>query len=102
MTQYDFIKKFLPDPEEKLKQLIPDFDSQSGNMEYLSIMDFCDIYFEEALQSFMNKVCEEQRKICANDAKCRYNNDIFQSRTTSISSLVDSILNSPTPNLSDL
>lgn len=49
MTQYDFIKKFLPDHEEKLKQLIPDFDSQSGNMEYLSIMDFCDIYFEEAL-----------------------------------------------------
>ena len=35
MTQYDFIKKFLPDHEEKLKQLIPDFDSQSGNMEYL-------------------------------------------------------------------
>lgn len=66
MTQYDFIKKFLPDHEEKLKQLIPDFDSQSGNMEYLSIMDFCDIYFEEALKSFMNKVCEEQRKICAN------------------------------------
>lgn len=73
MTQYDFIKKFLPDHEEKLKQLIPDFDSQSGNMEYLSIMDFCDIYFEEALKSFMNKVCEEQRKICANDAKLYYN-----------------------------
>ncbi len=53
MTQYDFIKKFLPDHEEKLKQLIPDFDSQSGNMEYLSIMDFCDIYFEEALKSFI-------------------------------------------------
>lgn len=59
MTQYDFVKEFLPDYEKKLKQEIPDFDSQSGNMEYLSLMDFCDIYFEEALQSFMNKACEE-------------------------------------------
>lgn len=61
MTQYDFIKKFLPDHEEKLKQLIPDFDSQSGNMEYLSIMDFCDIYFEEALKSFMSTSILVQR-----------------------------------------
>lgn len=100
MTQYDFIKKFLPDHEEKLKQLIPDFDSQSGNMEYLSIMDFCDIYFEEALQSFMNKVCEEQRKICANDAKLYYN--FYFSSSPTPEKIEKVVKNSTTPNLYDL
>lgn len=98
MTQYDFIKKFLPDYEGKLKQEIPDFDSQSGNMEYLSLMDFCDIYFEEALQSFMNKACEEQRKICASDAKLYY---AFSSFPTP-EKIEEVVKNSTTPNLSDL
>lgn len=97
MTQYEFIKKFLLDYEEKLKQEIPDFDSQNGNMEYLSLMDFCDIYFKEALQSFMNKACEEQRKICANNAVYY----IFSSLPTS-EKIEKVVKNSTTPNLSDL
>lgn len=98
MTQYDFVKEFLPDYEKKLKQEIRDFDSQSGNMEYLSLMDFCDIYFEEALQSFMNKACEEQRKICANDARAYYTFSSFPTPEK----IEEVVKNSTTPNLSDL
>lgn len=102
MTQYDFIKQFLPDFEKKLLEEIPDYYSQRGNQSFLSLLHFSEKHFEEALQSFAENVCKKQREICASDAKCKYNNDIFQYKYTSIYSLVDSILNSPTPNISDL
>ncbi len=100
MTQEEFFKKFCPDYEKKLKEQVPPQEHLLTSI--FLVQQFYWTVFEESLQVFSDKLCEEQRKICVNDAKCRYNNDIFQSRTTSISSLVDSILNSPTPNLSDL
>lgn len=99
MTQYDFIKKFCPDYEKKMK-LFESEIVQSSNPVYHAAIE--DSMFEDSLQNFANKICDKQKEICASNAKCKYNNDIFQSSTTSISSLVDSILNSPTPNLSDL
>lgn len=34
MTQCDFIKKFLPEYDKKLKEEIPDFDSRRGNEHF--------------------------------------------------------------------
>ena len=91
MTQEEFVKKFCPDYEKRIKIVSSDM-----------VQSIEDEMFNDALQAFVRRLCEAQKEICASDAKCKYNNDIFQSSTTSVSSLVDSILNSPTPNLSNL
>lgn len=54
----------------------------------------------KALKSFMNKVCEEQRKICANDAKLYYN--FYFSSFPTPEKIEKVVKNSTTPNLSDL
>lgn len=43
-----------------------------------------------------------QKEICANDAKCKFNNDVFSSRSTSIYSIMDAILNAEQPKIEDL
>lgn len=97
MTQEEFIKKFCPDYEKKMK-LIESEVVQSSNPVYHAAIE--DSMFEEALQSFMNKVCEEQRKICANDAKLYYN---FYFSSFNIPEKIEKVVkNSTTPNLSDL
>lgn len=96
----NLLKSSSSTTRKKLKQEIPDFDSQNGNMEYLSLMDFCDIYFKEALQSFMNKACEEQRKIRANDAKLYYN--FYFSSFPTPEEIEEVVKSASTPNLSDL
>lgn len=78
MTQEEFVKKFCPDSM------------------------FEDSMFMEALQNFTNKICEAQKEICANDAKCKFNNDVFSSRSTSIYSIMDAILNAEQPKIEDL
>lgn len=100
MTQYDFIEQFLPNFEEKLIEEIPDYYSQRGNQSFLSLACFIEKHFEEALKSFMNKVCEEQRKICANDAKLYYN--FYSSSFPTPEKIEKVVKNSTTPNLSDL
>lgn len=97
MTQYDFIEHFLPNFEGKLLEEIPDYYSQTGNQSFLSLVCFIEKHFEEALQSFMNKVCEEQRKICANDAVYY----IFSSLPTS-EKIEKVVKNASAPDLSDL
>lgn len=98
MTQYDFIEQFLPDFEEKLLEEIPDYYSQVGDQSFLSLVCFIEKHFEEALQSFMNKACEEQRKICANDARVYYTFSSFPTPEK----IEEVVKNSTTPNLSDL
>lgn len=100
MTREEFFKKFCPGYEKKLEEQVPPQEHLLTSI--FLVQKFYRTVFEESLQVFSGKLREEQRKIRASDAECRYNNDIFQSRTTSISGLVDSILNSPTPNLSNL
>lgn len=98
MTQYDFVKKFLPDYEEKLKEEIPNFDSITDNMMRLSLWSFCDRHFEEALQSFTDKVCEEQRERCSWDV------DLYMTCSINIDPVkIEQIIeDSTTPNLSYL
>lgn len=98
MTQYDFIEHFIPNFEEKLLEEFPDYYSQRGNQSFLSLVYFTEKHFEEALQSFMNKVCEEQRKICASDAKLYYTFSSFPTPEK----IEEVVKNSTTPNLSDL
>lgn len=101
MTQCDFIKKFLPEYDKKLKEEIPDFDSRRGNEHFGYLWTF-DKYFGEALENFAKRICNKQRKVCANDAKCKFNNDVFSSRSTSIYSIMDAILNAEQPKIEDL
>lgn len=102
MRQEEFVKKFCPNTIKKLKEEIPDFDSRRGNEAFWLFMDFCNKYFGEALENFAKRICNKQRKVCANDAKCKFNNDVFSSRSTSIYSIMDAILNAEQPKIEDL
>lgn len=100
MTQEEFIKKFLPDYDKKLKEEIPDFDSRRGNEAFWLFMDFCNKYFEEALQNFTNKICEAQRKECAESASIVWI-DVFDF-STGYHIDENSILNAEQPKIEDL
>lgn len=99
MTQEEFVKKFCPDYEKKM-ELIESELVQSSNPVYHAAIE--DSMFTEALQNFTNKICEAQRKECANYAKCKHFNDVFSSRSTSILSIMDAILNAEQPKIEDL
>lgn len=95
MTQEEFVKKFCPDYEKKM-ELIESEVVQCSNPVYHAAIE--DSMFEEALQSFMDKVCEEQRKICASDASLYLSID----SSADPEDLKEIINGSFTPNLSDL
>lgn len=101
MTQYDFIKKFCPDYKDRFNSIREEY--RNADDEIISaLVELQDKAFEEALQNFTNKICEAQKEICANDAKCKFNNDVFSSRSTSIYSIMDAILNAEQPKIEDL
>lgn len=100
MTLEEFIKEFLPNFDERWECTSSEL-KQTSSIELIR-MGFNVIHFEEALQNFTNKICNKQRKVCANDAKCKFNNDVFSSRSTSIYSIMDAILNAEQPKIEDL
>jgi hypothetical protein len=60
MELHDFLKKFLPDYEEKVKHY--DFDDPRKHDDYLFFVR----YFPEALQNYTNQICEQQIQNCCN------------------------------------
>lgn len=100
MTQDEFLKRFLPNHDKRLEEALIGF--KSSQMVMLIKAGFISNHFEEALQNFTDKICEAQRKKCANYAKCKHDNDVFSSRSTSIHSIMDSILNAEQPKIEDL
>lgn len=99
MTPEDFIKKFCPDYENKMELLESEIVQNSNPVYHAAIED---TMFTDALQNFTDKICEAQRKECANYAKCKHDNDVFSSRSTSIHSIMDAILNAEQPKIEDL
>ena len=99
MTQEEFVKKFCPDHEKKMALLESEV-VQSSNPVYRAAIE--DSMFTEALQYFADRLCKRQRIVCANYAKCRFDNDVFSSRSTSINSIMDAILNAEQPKIEDL
>lgn len=100
MTQDEFLKRFLPNHDKRLEEMFSGLKSME--MKILAHAAFISINFEEAFENFVNKLCEAQRKECANYAKCKHFNDVFSSRSTSILSIMDAILNAEQPKIEDL
>lgn len=96
MTQEEFFKKFCPDYEKKLKEQVPPQEHLLTSI--FLVQKFYWTVFEESLQVFSDKLCEEQRKICANDARVYYTFSSFPTPKK----IEEVIKNSTTPNLSDL
>lgn len=100
MTLEEFIKEFLPNFDERWECTSSEL-KQTSSIELIR-MGFNVIHFGEALENFAKRICNKQRKVCANDAKCKFNNDVFSSRSTSIYSIMDAILNAEQPKIEDL
>lgn len=100
MELNEFAKTFLPDHDKRLEKALIGVKSSQTIM--LIKAGFISSHFEEALQNFANKICEAQRKECANYAKCKFDNDVFSSSSTSIYSIMDAILNAQLPKIEDL
>lgn len=96
MTQEEFFKKFCPDYEKKLKEQVPPQEHLLTSI--FLVQKFYWTVFEESLQVFSDKLCEEQRKICANDARVYYTFSSFPTPEK----IEEVVKNSTTPNLSDL
>lgn len=96
MTQEEFFKKFCPDYEKKLKEQVPPQEHLLTSI--FLVQEFYWTVFEESLQVFSDKLCEEQRKICANDARVYYTFSSFPTPEK----IEEVVKNSTTPNLSDL
>jgi cytochrome c553 len=65
----DFLNKFLPDCAEKKEQYLSDwfksYKSGERTSRLMAALDFDDVYFDEALKNFADKLCAEQRANCA-------------------------------------
>lgn len=96
MTQEEFFKKFCPDYEKKLKEQVPPQEHLLTSI--FLVQKFYWTVFEESLQVFSDKLCEEQRKICANDARVYYPFSSFPTPEK----IENVVKKSTTPNLSDL
>lgn len=96
MTQEEFFKKFCPDYEKKLKEQVPPQEHLLTSI--FLVQKFYWTVFEESLQVFSDKLCEEQRKICANDARVYYTFSSFPTPEK----IENVVKKSTTPNLSDL
>jgi hypothetical protein len=57
MELNEFTKKFLPDYETKKRDYIPWGGTVTGE-------NFIEKYFPEAIKSFADKICKEQREKC--------------------------------------
>jgi len=85
MNAYGFIKKYLPDYDEKIKIA---YFMESGYLDKLTTheqnivsrkrLEWINENFLEALQNFTDKICEEQRKNC-ND-KLKSNCDCYSKK----------------------
>jgi hypothetical protein len=65
MELKEFLQKFLQNYEQKRER------STIFSSRPISTEEFEELYFEEALQNFTDRICEEQRKICSD----YYNNN---------------------------
>jgi hypothetical protein len=74
MTIKEFLQKFLPDYEIKYKlmesevieALNEEREKISNSLIFKKLNESCmKRYFPEALQNFTDRICEEQRKLCA-------------------------------------
>lgn len=101
MTQEEFIEKFCPSYRDRFNSIKEEYKNADDEL-ISALVNLQDKAFEEALQNFADKICEKQKEICANDAKCKFNNDVFSSRSTSIYSIMDAILNAQEPKIEDL
>lgn len=101
MTQEEFIEKFCPSYRDRFNSIKEEYKNADDEL-ISALVNLQDKAFEEALQNFADKICNKQRIECANDAKCKFNNDVFSSRSTSIYSIMDAILNAQEPNIEDL
>lgn len=100
MELNEFVKTFLPAHDKRLEKALIGVKSSQTIM--LIKVGFISSNFEEALQNFANKICDKQKEMCANDAKCKFDNDVFSSSSTSIYSIMDAILNTQLPKIEDL
>lgn len=87
MIQEEFVKKFCPDYEKKIKIVSLD-----------TVPSIEDEMFNDALLAFARRLCEAQKEICAKDARLFLS---FSSFPTPVK-IEEVVKNSTTPNLSDL
>ena len=87
MTQEEFVKKFCPDYEKKIKIVSLD-----------TVPSIEDEMFNDALLAFLRRLCEAQKEICASDASLYLSID----SSADPEDLKEIINGSFTPNLSDL
>lgn len=95
MKQEEFVKKFCPDYEKKMKLLESEM-VQSSNPVYHAAIE--DSMFEDSLQNFANKICDKQKEICASDVSLYLSVD----SSPDPEDLKEIINGAFTPNLSDL
>ena len=90
MEYKEFIRKFVPDCENRLYK----WSSTGGEN------NFCALVFSEALANYTALICEKQREECA-QAYFDYDEDNYDG-SFDMENVSDAIANAPQPKIDDL
>ena len=78
MELNEFVLKFLPNADARMnKEKASYFRDNPIKWEIEGIEKFCRFNFSEALQNFADKICWEQRWLCADNYEKNYNGSIY-------------------------
>jgi len=93
MELNEFLEKFLPNYEVRMRQMIEFEEEHNLAAEFRNRNGFYLEHFPEALQSYTDRICEKQREncvdvYCLNDDVCSLEFDIRNSEQPKMEELV--------------